>query len=154
MSQSEATLEHCCHLTVMWIPLLTQPVKRKTRHLERLLLPWFNFHSCMGMWLHPLKKSWLEITYPFPNFDVEFWEWITNFIRHLTGYVTYHQSQYSQTWDDKCLALIAQMVRVFGMNPKIGVRVPISLSFFLCQKLRHFHQNISSWVENENMYCK
>ena len=31
----------------------------------------------------------------------------------------YHQSQSSKAWDSKCLALIAQMARVFGMNPKV-----------------------------------
>ena len=31
------------------------------------------------------------------------------------------QIQYSITWDSKGLALIAQMVRAFGMNPKVGV---------------------------------
>ena len=32
----------------------------------------------------------------------------------------YHQSQYSTTRESKCLALIAQWVRAFGMNPKFG----------------------------------
>ena len=32
----------------------------------------------------------------------------------------YRQSQYSTTWDIKCLALINQKVRAFGMNPKVG----------------------------------
>ena len=32
----------------------------------------------------------------------------------------YHQRQYSKTWDSKCLALIAQVVRAFGMHPKVG----------------------------------
>ena len=31
----------------------------------------------------------------------------------------YHQSQYSKTWDSTCLALVAQMVRTFGINPKL-----------------------------------
>ena len=42
---------------------------------------------------------------------------------HLCG-IWYHQSQYSKTWDSKYLALIAQMVRGFGMNPKIGDSSP------------------------------
>ena len=25
-----------------------------------------------------------------------------------------------KAWDNKCLALVALMVRVFGMNPKVG----------------------------------
>ena len=36
----------------------------------------------------------------------------------------YRQSQYSKTWDSKCLALIAQMVRAFDMNPKVGGSSP------------------------------
>ena len=35
-----------------------------------------------------------------------------------------HQSLYSNTWDSKCLALIAQVAGAFGMNPKIGVSSP------------------------------
>ena len=31
----------------------------------------------------------------------------------------YCQSQCSKTWDSKCLALIAQQVRAFGINPKL-----------------------------------
>ena len=35
-----------------------------------------------------------EITYPFPNFNgctVEVWEWMSNFMPHLIGFVsTYH----------------------------------------------------------------
>ena len=61
----------------------------------------------------------------------------------------YHQSQYSATWDSKCLALIAQMVRAFGMNPKRGVRVPLRSRHFLSQKLWHFHKSARSCGENE-----
>ena len=32
----------------------------------------------------------------------------------------YRQSQYWNTWDSKCLALIAQVFRAFGMIPKDG----------------------------------
>ena len=32
---------------------------------------------------------------------------------------------------------------------RLGVRVPIRLRHFLSQKLRTFHKNIRSWVENE-----
>ena len=31
-----------------------------------------------------------EVTYPFPNFNgaaIEVWEWISNFIQHITGHV-------------------------------------------------------------------
>ena len=60
----------------------------------------------------------------------------------------YHQSQYSKTWDSKCLPLAAQMVRAFGMNPKFGARVPLRSRHFLSQKLWHFHKNIRSCVKN------
>ena len=36
----------------------------------------------------------------------------------------YHQSQCSKTWGSKCLALMAQMVRAFGMNPNVGSSSP------------------------------
>ena len=56
-----------------------------------------------------------------------------------------------KTWDSKSLALIAQMVRAFGINPKVVVRVPLRSRHFLSQKLWQFHKNIRSCVENE--YC-
>ena len=59
----------------------------------------------------------------------------------------YHQSQYSKTWDWKCLALIAQMVRTWIR--RLGVRVPLWSRHFLSQKLWHFHKNIHWCVENE-----
>ena len=36
----------------------------------------------------------------------------------------YRQSQYKK-WDNKCLALISQIVRAFGMNPKVGDSNPL-----------------------------
>ena len=61
----------------------------------------------------------------------------------------YHKSMCSKTWDSKCLALIAQMVRAFAWIRRLGVRVPLKLRHFLSQKLWHFHKNIRSCVENE-----
>ena len=49
--------------------------------------------------------------------------------RHL-----YPQSQYSNTWDSKCLALIAQVVRAFGMNPKVGSLTPPQVETFSVSK--------------------
>ena len=41
---------------------------------------------------------WYEIIYPSPNFDgatVEVWEWINNFILHVTGHViTYPRTRF------------------------------------------------------------
>ena len=51
------------------------------------------------------------------------------------------------TWDSKCLALIAQVVRAFGMNPKIGGSSLSQVETFSLN-LGHFHKNIRSWVEN------
>ena len=50
-------------------------------------------------------------------------------------------------WDSKCLALIAQMFRPFGMNPKIGGLSPSQVQTFSISKLWHFHKNIRSCVE-------
>ena len=36
----------------------------------------------------------------------------------------YRHSQYSTTWDSKCLALIGQLARALGMNPKFGGSIP------------------------------
>ena len=36
----------------------------------------------------------------------------------------YRQNQYSNTWDSKYLAMIAQMFRAFGMNPNFGGSSP------------------------------
>ena len=44
------------------------------------------------------------------------------------------QSQCSNIWDSKCLALIAQMVRAFGMNPKVGGESPSQAETFSVSK--------------------
>ena len=65
---------------------------------------------------------------------------------------TKHIHIYMNRRDNKCLALIAQVVRVFGMNPKVGGSSPLMSRRFLSLNLRHFHKNIRSWVENECFY--
>ena len=55
----------------------------------------------------------------------------------LTAYLKkylYRQSQYSNTWDSKCLALIAQVVRAFGMNPMVGGSSPPQVETFSVSK--------------------
>ena len=42
----------------------------------------------------------------------------------------YHKSQCSKTWGSKCLVLICQMVRVIGMNPKVGDSSPSQAETF------------------------
>ena len=61
----------------------------------------------------------------------------------------YRQSQYSNTWDNICLASIAQVVGAFGMNSKIGGSSPPQVETCSFSKFRHFHKNIRSWVENQ-----
>ena len=61
----------------------------------------------------------------------------------------YHQSQYSTTWDSKCLALITQMVRAFGMNSKVGGSRPPQVETFSVWKTRRFGKNTRSCVKNE-----
>ena len=59
-------------------------------------------------------------------------KWISNRLYMQDDYVyIYRQSQYSNTWESKCLALIAQVVRAFGMNPKVTVSSPPQVSKFL-----------------------
>ena len=49
----------------------------------------------------------------------------------------------------KCLALIAQVVRSFGMSPKVGGFESPSGRDNFCLKNWHFHKNSRSCVENE-----
>ena len=50
----------------------------------------------------------------------------------------YRYSQYSKTWCSNCLALIAQMVRAFCMNPKVGGSSPLRPRYFLSKKFDTF----------------
>ena len=50
-----------------------------------------------------------------------------------------------KTWDSKNLALITQMARAFGTNPKAWVS--LKSRHFLSQKFRHFNKIICLWVE-------
>ena len=52
----------------------------------------------------------------------------THYTINFTWQNLYCQSQYSKTWDSKCMALIVQMVREFGMNPKVEGSSPPSKS--------------------------
>ena len=54
------------------------------------LLTWINFNASVYKYNYIHYKMWVEIAYPFPNFNgctVEVWEWISNFIPHFTMYV-------------------------------------------------------------------
>ena len=46
----------------------------------------------------------------------------------------YHHSQYSKAWNSKCLALINQVVRTFGMNLKVGGWSPPQVETFSVSK--------------------
>ena len=55
-----------------------------------------------------------------------------------------------KTWDSKCLALIAQMVRAFGVNPEVGGSSPSQVETFSVSKnFWLFHKNIPWGFENE-----
>ena len=47
------------------------------------------------------------------------------------------------------MALTAQVLWAFGMNPKVGGSRPLRSRHFLSLNLRHFHKNIRSWVKIE-----
>ena len=66
----------------------------------------------------------------------------------------YHQSQYSKTWDRKCLALISQMVRAFGINPKVGGFKYPSGRDFSVSKTSTRSQEHRSCVANQCCYLR
>ena len=66
----------------------------------------------------------------------------------------YHQSQYSKTWDNKCLALITQMVRAFGMNPKVGGSSPSQVETFSLSKNFHIFIRTSVGVSKMNAVAR
>ena len=55
-----------------------------------------------------------------------------------------------KTWDSKCLPLVAQMVRAFSMNPKVGV--PLRSRHFLSKKFDTFTRK-SICVSKKICYC-
>ena len=59
--------------------------------------------------------------------------WTFQMLTLLQKYL-HHQNQYSKTWDSKCLALIVQLVRAFGMNPKVGCSSPPQVETFSVSK--------------------
>ena len=61
---------------------------------------------------------------------------ICTYIPHVWYICTpnFSHNQCSKTWDRKCLALIAQMVRAFGMNPKVGGSSPVLVETFSVSK--------------------
>ena len=79
---------------------------------------------------------WLKTTFLFS---------ITSIWFSVDKKYVYHQSQYSKTWDSKGVSLIAQMVRAFGMNPKVGGWSPPQVETFAVSKpFGHFHKNIKN----------
>ena len=68
---------------------------------------------------------------------------------NFTNIYIYHQSQYSKIWDSKCLALITQMLRAFGINPKVGLRVPLRSRHF-CRRNFDTFTRISVRVSKMN----
>ena len=51
-----------------------------------LVLAWFDFNTITESWyIHYIM--WVQITYPFPNFNDDVWKWISNYISHFSGHV-------------------------------------------------------------------
>ena len=57
--------------------------------------------------------------------------------------------KHSKTWGSKCLALLAQLARAFGMNPKVGGSSPPQGETFSVSKTLTLSQKHCSCVENE-----
>ena len=75
---------YCCSVPEQCFVINAARVR--TAYLSGLFLTWIS--SWIGNYSH--YKMWDEITYPFPNFNgvtIEVWEWISNFIPHITGHV-------------------------------------------------------------------
>ena len=80
-----------CGIFVGWIMVF---VKRANIHIATSCTEWYNMWNNIALtlipaWMsnHMSSKMWVEITYLLPNFNgasVEVWEWISNFIPHLT----------------------------------------------------------------------
>ena len=69
----------------------------------------------------------------------------------------YRQSQSSKTWYIKCLALIAQLVRAFGMNPKVGGLNPSQVETFSVSKTLTLSQEypmmLNLWLLLKILQC-
>ena len=60
-------------------------MKANQIYLQALIPAWISNHTHYEMWD--------EISYPFLNYNcciVEVWEWMSNFIPHITRYVIIH----------------------------------------------------------------
>ena len=62
----------------------------------------------------------------------------------------YRQSQYSKTLDGKCLALIAQMIRAFGVNRKVGGSSPPQVETYSVSKNFGTYTRTSVRVSKKN----
>ena len=60
--------------------------------------------------------------------------WYISNVNFTSKYIYTARASVKKTWDSKCLALIAQMVRAFGMNPKIGGSSPPQVETFSVSK--------------------
>ena len=74
----------------------------------------------------------------------------TNDLALLQKYI-YRQIQCSKTWDSECLALIARMLRAFGMNPTVGSSSPSQVEPFSLSKtlsLSRIHSKYKLYFNN------
>ena len=119
-----------------------QPVGSIFQLLETHYSLWIRHH--LWYWFKIVNKgSDLILRYQYENscfgwhriIHIISEQWTVNISNvNFTSKISIRQSQYSTTWDSKCLALIAQMVRAFGMNPKVGGSSPPQVETFSVSK--------------------
>ena len=95
------------------------------------------------------KSSTLSQEHSFVSQKWMLWPAHISHFKCLLKKYLHRQNEYSNTWDGKCLALIAHVVRSFVINPKVGGSSSPEDDTFSVSKNSTFHKNIRSWVENE-----
>ena len=119
-------------MLLAWIRTLWVQVPLKLRHFLSHTLRHFTKTSVLELKVNVAARAQLTFNQTFTLLQKKY---------------LYHQSRYSRTRDSECLALIAQVVRSFGM--KIGGLSPPHVEIFLVFKTSTITNNIRSWVENE-----
>ena len=80
-------------------------------------------------------RSWLAILFPESAGRVPSTRFTVNSSNvNFTSKISLPPEPVFKAWDSKCLALIAQMVRAFGMNPKVGGLSPSQVEAFTVLK--------------------
>ena len=93
---------------------------------------------------------WVDITYPFPNFNgctIEVWEWINNFISHITGHVITYPC-----WD-LSLSLLLKLAQMEMSWEVMKLRTMFAICSLLCLKWRtvQCHYNVVNLIESPHI---